>query len=505
MRISPFSSSSLLNRTMLFLLAFLFTLVLQLGIARYQTRYIILPQQSRTEQIRLVSQFLNDVEDSLQTLARFRWDYGDVEELVELVGANQQSSVQLLDRMDMQLGSVSEEQYLLASASSTTFDTFSVLIGQILELLETGRNDEAAALYYDRAEPCGGYLRLYTQQLLECSIRDSQSTYLQLSARSEQLGKIQAVVVGICILSGALMMASLLTLVHSIREMAAASLSISAGNLDIPDVDPSRPDEIGQMARAFNEMKRSMKRQVQTLEEKNEMQRALYKKENEALELQNLMEQEKMQKLRSQINPHFLFNTLNVILYTAQQEGAVRTQSLLTSLSHLFRYALGSNSTLTPLAREVKIVDEFYNLYKVRFGDRVNLRWDLPPEIDLTETLAPSFLIQPLVENAFRHGLAPKEAGGTVWVRLRAEGELLCIDVEDDGAGMSAKALDALQKSLGRAPDTGSHIGLYNVCARVRLLGPEYGASVQSGPGQGTRVSLRLPLLQQQPEEDSDD
>lgn len=504
MRFARIFPDSLLNRTMLFLLAFLATLLVQLGIAQYQTRYVILPQQQRTEQIRVISQFLNYIESSMQALGRYRWDYDDPQELIELVGDDQTRASRLLSRFDTRLGVVSEEQYLLANASATTYGTFALLTEQVFDLLESGQSSQAAALYYAKTEPCGSYLRQYTQQLLECSIRDSQSTYSQLSHQSDQLAKLQAGVVAICGLTGAAMMMSLFTLLHSIREMAAASLAISGGNLDIPDVDEHRQDEIGQMARAFNQMKRSMKRQVQTLEEKNEMERALYKKENEALELQNLMEQEKMQKLRSQINPHFLFNTLNVILYTAQQESAVKTQSLLGSLSHLFRYALGSNATLSPLAREVRIVEEFYSLYKIRFGDRVNLRWDISADIDLTETLAPSFLIQPLVENAFQHGLAPKEAGGSVRIRIVPEEQTLRIDVQDDGMGMTPEALAALRQSLERSQDTGSHIGLYNVCARLRLLGPGYGATVDSAPGQGTRVSLCLPLIKQ-PEEEADD
>ena len=116
-----------------------------------------------------------------------------------------------------------------------------------------------------------------------------------------------------------------------------------------------------------------------------------------------------MQLLRSQINPHFLFNTLNVVMYTARQEEAYKTRELLESMSQLFRYSLGSNEMEVTLAREVHIVKEFFKLQKIRFGDRVNLAWNVSPEVLLPETVVPSFVLQPVVENAFKHGIVPKE------------------------------------------------------------------------------------------------
>lgn len=500
----PAMQKSLLNRIALSVLAFFAALLLELGISYYQNAYVTQPQERRSQQIRIISQFLNGVEQSIQALSDFRWDYDEIPELIQTLDSSQEEASQLLSQLDLRLGQGSEEQYLLSNASATTYRTFSELTDEIQQLLQEDRRDEAAELFYASAAPCGSYMRQYIQQLLECAIRDSQSAYSQLSRRSNLLERLQLAVSCLCMLLAATTAYSLFILLRSVRQMASASVAISRGDLDTPDVDESRQDEIGHMARAFNEMKRSMKRQVQTLEEKNEMERTLFKKENEALELRSLMEQEKLQKLRSQINPHFLFNTLNVILYTARQEGAEKTQSLIASLSSLFRYALGSNASLVPLAREVRIVDAFYALNKVRFGDRVALHWSYSPDIDLTETLTPSFLIQPLVENAFKHGIVPKEEGGTVEIRIEPEGDLLKILVSDDGVGIPEEALEDLRRSLLDPTDRENHIGLANVSARLRLLGEAYGLSIHSLPGSGTQVELRLPLVIQQSDEETE-
>lgn len=495
MKLKSFTKMSLLNRIIGFLVAFSTMIVLQMTISQYQSTHVLEPLEERTESIQSISQFLNDVDGSMLALENYRWDFGDTQALIDTLREQQKASADHLKEIDRDLREVSEEQYLLANAAATTYGTFSLTVDEIIGLLQKGKNDDASDLYYEKAEPCGDYLRQYTQQLLERAIQDNQSTYAQLNRLNEKLKQAQAVVLIFCFVLGVILIISLLALLKSVKDMAKASREISRGNFDTPDVDETLQDEIGQMAKAFNEMKRSMKQQVQLLEEKSQMEQKLLRKENESLEFQTLMEREKLQQLRSQINPHFLFNTLNVIMYTSQQEGASRTHSLIGSLSRLFRYALGSNEAQVPLSREVHIVDEFYSLYRARFGDRMRMQWHISPDVDLTETMVPSFILQPLVENAFKHGLGPKEEGGCVDVYIDVEEEMLKISVIDDGVGMNEDALENLRRNLRNPPTAGEHIGVYNVAARLRLSGREYGMDIQSAEGEGTTAVLRLPMV----------
>ena len=492
---TKFMRFSLLNRIICFLVAFAAAIMLQVGISQYQSNHVLEPLEERTESIQSISQFLNDVEVCNLALENYRWDFGDTQALVDTLRAQQNASADHLKEINRDLREVSEEQYLLANAAATTYGTFSLTLDQIIALLQTGHTDEASDLYYEKAEPCGDYLRQYTQQLLERAIRDNQSAYVQLNRLNERLKQVQTILLFFCFSLGVILIISLLALLRSVKDMAKASREISLGNFNTPDVDETLQNEIGQMAKAFNEMKRSMKQQVQLLEEKSQMEQKLLRKENETLEYQTLMEREKLQQLRSQINPHFLFNTLNVIMYTSQQEGATRTHSLIGSLSRLFRYALGSNEAQVPLSREVHIVDEFYSLYQARFGDRMGLKWHISPDVDLTETMVPSFILQPLVENAFKHGLGPKEDGGTVEVSIVLEENTLAISVADDGVGMTEETLNQLRRNLRNPPITGEHIGIYNVAARLRLWGREYGMEIQSQRDVGTTAILRLPLV----------
>lgn len=496
---------TILGRIVLFLAAFFTVLMLQLGISHYQSKYIMEPLDQRTENIQTISQFLGDVEGCMTALEKHRWDLGDAASLVVTIREYREASQPHLDNISSDLPEVSEAQYLLANAARTTYNTLNTTLDQIIDLLLAGDRAGASALYYDKAEPCGGYLMQYTRQLLEQAIYDNQGAYTALSTRSDRLEQVQNLMILLCVVLGVIVLVSLVRVLRSVVQMARASQAISRGEFDIPDMDESMSDEIGHMAHAFNEMKRSMKQQVELLQEKHEMERRLRKTETEALELQNLMEREKLQQLRSQINPHFLFNTLNVISYNAQQEGAPRTQALIGSLSRLFRYTLQSNETRVPLSREVHIVDEFYTLYHVRFGDRIRLSWEIAPEVELTETLVPSFILQPLVENSFKHGILPREEGGCVVISMHIEDGLLNIAVADDGVGMNDETLDALRRNLRNPPTTGEHIGMYNVAARLRLFGRNYGMGVRSREGEGTVTTLWMPLVIQEEEEEADD
>ncbi|MGH0051982.1 MAG: sensor histidine kinase, partial [Sphaerochaetaceae bacterium] len=177
---------------------------------------------------------------------------------------------------------------------------------------------------------------------------------------------------------------------------------------------------------------------------------------------------------------------------------------LLSSLCRLFRYALADNEVLVPLSREIQIVDEYYSLYKARFKDKISLVWDVSPSLVLTETLVPSFFFQPLVENAFKHGLGPKELPGSVWLTLDEKGGVLRVHIEDDGVGMEEEELQTLRSRLLDPPIAGEHIGLYTVATRLKLIDVRCTFEVTSQKGKGTAISIMMPLVMRKEEEGDD-
>ena len=454
---------TLKQRIGLCLAAFFMALAAQIFLSFYQSGTVLRELDDQMGNFNAISRFQNGVQQSLNALESYRWEYGDA-----------------------------GEQYLLYCAVCTTYDSYKELLDQLEEEVRMGRDAAAAQLYYDKVSPCGGYLRQYTQQLLNKAITDGQEDYTTVSVLSDRVKWAQTIVVALCLALGSLMAREVMHLLTPVQQMIGASRDISQGSYDTPDVPVPRQDEMGQLADAFNRMKHSMAEQVNTLREKNE--------------IENRMKRSRLQQLRSQIDPHFLFNTLNVILQTAGTEKAYRTQALITALAHLLRYSLMSNDEQVPLSREVRIVDEYYSIYHVRFGDRIRMEWRISDSLDLTETMVPSFILQPIVENAFKHGISPKEEGGVVRIRvnpLREKG-LLYISVCDNGVGIERARLEQLKNALAKPGERWEHIGVYNVAARLRLLDERSHLKICSHPGRGTAIRLYLPLIEPE-EEDLDD
>ncbi len=216
---------------------------------------------------------------------------------------------------------------------------------------------------------------------------------------------------GVCRLAG--MMNHAITL--PVMELANASRKIAANDFFIEDVQVENRDELGELVGAFNKMKYATAQYIQTLEEKRQALNKLHEKEMEQVETERRLESAKMELLMSQINPHFLFNTLNVISGMANLEEADITEKMINSLSDLFRYSLKNDQAVVALARELKIVEDYMFLQHMRFGARIAYKIDC--NVDTQKPLLPTFTFQPLVENAIIHGLSPKVEGG--WIRIR--------------------------------------------------------------------------------------
>ena len=441
---------TLKQRMGLCLAAFFAAFAMQLALNGYQSRAVQEVQDAQMGCFNAISRFQGGVESSISILEAYRWENGETEEMLEKLRAACSTSNAWLWRIRSNmdgLQNVSEEQWVLYGAVETTYGSYNTLLEELEGYLSSGQDAKASQLYYNKVSVCGGYLSQYTMQLLKASILDAQTTYTEISELGERIALMQIVVVALCVALGCASGLMVMRLLTPVSQMIVASRAISRSQFDTPDIPLPKQPEIGQLAESFNRMKHSMAQQVSTLQEKNEIERELHRQKTEALELQNRMERSRLQQLRSQIDPHFLFNTLNVIQQTAGTETAYRTQALIMALSHLLRYSLMSNDEQVPLSREVRVVDEYYSIYHVRFGDRVQMQWAFSDSLDLTETMVPSFILQPIVENAFKHGICPKEEGGVVRIRinpLRDKG-LLYISVCDNGVGIQPEQLAQLK------------------------------------------------------------
>jgi two-component system LytT family sensor kinase len=199
---------------------------------------------------------------------------------------------------------------------------------------------------------------------------------------------------------------------------------------------------------------------------------------------ERLLLQARMEALQSQINPHFLFNTLNSVSSLVRRDPD-SAREMIVKLGNILRRLLRKGDAFIPLKDEIESLDDYLDIEVVRFGrDKLRVHKELDP--DSLHHLVPSMILQPLVENAIKHGLADKVDGGNVSIRSRCTEHRVIIEVEDDGVGMAASA-----------DSSGTGIGMINVQERLQVVyGDAAEINIESQPGSGTMVRLTLPILQ---------
>ncbi|GAA4864705.1 MULTISPECIES: GAF domain-containing sensor histidine kinase [Saccharopolyspora] len=212
----------------------------------------------------------------------------------------------------------------------------------------------------------------------------------------------------------------------------------------------------------------------------------------ELAELQESKErlaQAEVRALRAQISPHFIYNALNTISSLIRTDPD-HARDLLQEFADFTRYSFRTNGLYTTLADEIRNVDRYLILERARFGpDRLKVQLKIAPEV--LPVVMPFLALQPLVENAVRHGLANKPGGGTLTVVAEDNGAEALISVDDDGIGMDPDRLDA---ELADAHLTGAHVGLGNINSRMRAtFGNEYRLVVETNEGAGMKVIMRVP------------
>lgn len=254
----------------------------------------------------------------------------------------------------------------------------------------------------------------------------------------------------------------------------------------------NRTDEIGTLYNQYQTM----------LEENNRYIKSEY--ENKMI----LMDTQ-MKALESQINAHFLYNTLEAINSLAEIEGAEDISVMALALGDMFRYSIKTKGELVTLEKELAHVKNFVAIQQIRFDNGFRFEMDVPEELYSCRIL--KLILQPLVENALYHGLLHCNAGSSIYLSARKENKIIYFTVKDDGVGMASETLEQLQKLLEEKPKFGElsqhaneSIGLKNINARIRLYyGEDYGLSVKSEQGCGTTVQIKIPELAEETKEEA--
>jgi two-component system LytT family sensor kinase len=207
--------------------------------------------------------------------------------------------------------------------------------------------------------------------------------------------------------------------------------------------------------------------------------------ERKLVDQEKALLQARMDALISQINPHFLFNTLNTISSLIRFDPDM-ARTVVLKLSNILRRRLKAQVHFSPLQQELDFIDDYLDIEVVRFGrDKLQILREIDPAT--LDMVVPSMILQPLVENALRHGIAPKIEGGTITLRAQREKGRLLVEVIDDGVGIS---------ELRQSEAQGSGIGISNVRERLKVVyGEDFTFKIDSQPGRGTAIRFEIPEL----------
>lgn len=268
---------------------------------------------------------------------------------------------------------------------------------------------------------------------------------------------------------------------------------IKKGTYDLTQISNAN-SEMNELCIALDDMAVSVQENLAYAKEKAELEKRVLEQKNENLKKDELLAQSELKVLQNQINPHFLFNTLNMIYKMAYSEGAVETSELMEKTSQLLRYGLDSANKLSDLNKELTAIENYNYIQEKRYGGRIHFSIERGQNVD--NIAMPSMILQPLVENAVTHGLKDTIEDGEVSIEVWKYDQEVIISISDNGAGMKPEQLEQLILNDFQV-ETGdrSHLGLYNVTKRLKAFFHErVKILVDSEPDCGFEITIRIKM-----------
>ena len=360
-----------------------------------------------------------------------------------------------------------------------------------------GGNVEKYKSYFEEASRTYAYIdsnitSLNNQQFINNS--KSYSTMMSALQTLEELNILTLVIIGLANLSFVVLIAS--TITSPLVKLAQAANSVSHGNFDVALPAVRNNDEVGVVTRAFNKMVVSLKAYITKLTESMETERKL--KENELI-MANHVKDAELKYLQSQINPHFLFNTLNAGAQLAMMEGADRTSEYMHNVANFFRYNIKKNKDVVTLKEEIELVDIYIYIINVRFAGEIQFEKHI--DENLLGVKIPSMILQPIVENSINYGVRNIEWAKKISLSVYELGDYICVSIKDNGIGMNSETITKILEGSyeGNPQKTDSNgVGLANCIERLNIFYERDDVLdiISEGENKGTETILYLPGLE---------
>ena len=364
-----------------------------------------------------------------------------------------------------------------------------------------GRISSRYIAHFKRSDEISNYIRLYNTKLLDSKLKSGSEKYEVINKNMKFISYFNVIVIIATILVNiCIAVISTYRLTKPIAQLSHSAEKIAKGDFNIELTQTHTGDETDILASAFIKMVKSIQNYIDELKEHAEIEKKLKEQEVHNLRMKTLLKEAELKFLQSQINPHFLFNTLNAASQLAMIEGADRSSEFMENIAQLFRYNLKNIEELVPLRDEIEYVKNYMQVLKIRFGSRITFYNDI--DEDALDTKIPRITIQPIVENAFIHGLQDLERNGEIHLNVKSQQNNILIEVIDNGKGMDSACIQSILSSVEESNVSQKHItgiGMNNVVQRLQILFniPEGQKiiDIESKIDYGTKVTLVIPKV----------
>lgn len=478
------------------LLAFIATTVIILMVNVYMY-YNINQMITKLDEIYLSNVSLNELSKSLREVQDNMTDYLNTktsDAMEEYYRSVQDYTNQInklnnittnnrLQRMEKNIRSISES-YL--EMTNQTIDA------------KRGRNVEKYKIRYEKATELYEYIDTYLYSLNNEQFMENTRSYktLSLSLRyTEYVSLTILIVIALCNIIIITIITKSIT--KPVRSLAETANQVAKGNLEVQLVEVKSHDEIAVVGKAFNKMVISLKEYINQIRDSMEKERQMKERE---LMMETHLKDAQLRYLQAQINPHFLFNTLNAGAQLAMMEEADRTYEYIQNVADFFRYNVKKNNGTVTLEEEIELVDNYIYILNVRFSGDIHYEKRIEDTMkdQLSRIRIPSMILQPIVENCINYGIRNIEWQGLIVLSIYERENYVHISIKDNGIGISKEMISNIMNSKLIESDVttdSNGVGLNNVISRLRLFFDYKDAFeiLSNGENQGTEVIISIP------------
>ena len=386
---------------------------------------------------------------------------------------------------------VNDQNLLMEKNIRNMSDTYLEKTASAIEA-KRGRNVSRYNEEYSKAKKLYDYLQSCVRSLNTSVFLENSQNYSVLRSTLNYVEEFSMFLLTVSMLVALVWIVMMTrTITRPLIKLAEAANTIAKGGLevDFPIIDTG--DEISTVAKACNKMMNSIRDYIRQTKENYERESRLI--ENE-LSMKNDLKEAQLKYLQAQINPHFLFNSLNAAAQLAMMEGAENTCLFVQNMADFFRYNVRKMEKDTTLKEELELVDSYIYILNVRFAGEIHYTKQIDERV--TGTMMPSMILQPLIENAVNHGIRELQGEGKIHLSVYSDGGMVCVKVEDNGVGIEQEVIEKIMRgesAHSHSQRDSAGIGMDNVINRLkRYYNMEHVIEIRRREERGTEVVIYL-------------